>query len=118
MRLSVQTSIPLGSPDTLIATNPPGSGLLPSSKDLNLWLHASAGSASVRPYSWKHGRWVGLGSDAVAGVGPDPVTATAGVNGSVSEGRYKGVGEGRYWCLVREAGAGTIDEAHLDPVDR
>lgn len=98
--------------------SPPGSVLLPGTNGLLLRIHVAAGTAAVMPHYWNGLAWVGLGGDADAAVGPAPTTADSGTRAGWSEGRYVNSGESRYWCAVRESGAGTVDNCELSAVTR
>lgn len=121
-RLAVQSAIPAGGPDTLNIRGgaidngaPYDAEFIGMTEHLYMVFHLTAGTASLRPYYWFDGNWIGLGADA--GAPSDPGVGNSAQFGGVSQTRWSAPGAGAYWCLVREAGAGNPDKAYLD-VDR
>ncbi len=107
MIVAVQTSLPVGGPDTLLATAPPGAVKMINS--FEVLLSVSAGSASVTPYFWADGKWFPLGDDVTA---PKSVTANAaGVADACS--RFVVPSIPRFWAFLK-SGTGTITQLGVD----
>lgn len=118
-QLQVLSALPTD-PDDGLAGNPspPKVAQLPALDGLVLRLQIAAGIAAVRPYYWAYGKWHGLGADGVSGVGAEPTTVDSTKTNGTAEGRYVGNSEPRWWCLLKESGAGVPTLGALDAVPR
>ena len=108
MIVAVQTSpLPVGGPDSLLATSPPGA--VKQVNSFEVCLSVSAGSATVTPYFWSYGAWYPLGDDITA---PKSVTANfAGVANACA--RFVVPAVPRVWAFLK-SGAGTVSVCGVD----
>ena len=107
MIVQVQTSLPVGGPDTLLSTSPPGA--VKQINSFEVCLSVSAGSVTITPYFWSYGKWFPLGDDITA---PKSVTANfAGVANACA--RFVVPAVPRVWAFLK-SGAGTVSVCGVD----
>ena len=118
-KLQVQSSIPAGGPDTLTVS----AGTTPKvcqvgiTNELHVVALSSLGTFTVRPYYWMasynngSGAWVAVGGDATSPQSAANCDATK--FGGWADVRMKSPCSSGYFCLVKEAGTGTVAEAWL-----
>lgn len=104
MRITPQTTLPVGGPETLRSGSPPGTLLLVGSNALQLTVSMTSGAATVTPYYWSDGVWQPLRGDAASG--PVNVQADFATIPVASTTMDRSV-MSQWWALLK-TGAGVI----------
>lgn len=97
------TSLPVGGPDSLLDTTPPGTIQLGATNGFAIRLTVSGGSVTLVPYNWYNGHWYPLGDSVTA---PKSITANSATVADAMD-RFIKVSEPGFWALLK-TGAGTV----------
>lgn len=104
-RVAVQTTLPVGGPDEIKDTTPPGAVLLGGTNGLSLTLAVSAGDAQAAPHYWDGTNWVNPNADVILG-GKSQVSAFGTI--PIANGQFYQRSGGPRWWAVLKTGAGTV----------
>lgn len=108
-RIAPQATLPVGGPDTLLITSPPGCLQLGKTNGFYIQLTVSGGSVTLIPYVWgADSKWYPIG-DAVTA--PKSITANSATVAQAMD-RFIKPSEMGFWTLLK-TGGGTVDYCNM-----